>query len=172
MREIEERRRRQAPGPISSRAGSPKPLRRRPARRRGQAPAAPARAPSARRPSGHQEAPARAPGPAVRGKKPSWTRRSTPPRPHPAADGDVSFLGLAERLAQADPRDEPALQSRQARWEEHGFSEGDLGARHLAHGEIVVPVARMDAVNVNTVWTWNAIGKRKGAWALDRDARP
>jgi hypothetical protein len=25
---------------------------------------------------------------------------------------------------------------------------------------------RMDAVNGSTLWTWNAIGKRKGAWAL------
>jgi hypothetical protein len=28
----------------------------------------------------------------------------------------------------------------------------------------------MAALNENTVWTWNAIGKRKGAWALDDDA--
>ena len=28
----------------------------------------------------------------------------------------------------------------------------------------------MAALNPNTVWTWNAIGKRKGAWALDKDA--
>ena len=28
----------------------------------------------------------------------------------------------------------------------------------------------MAALNDNTVWTWNAIGKRKGAWALDKDA--
>jgi hypothetical protein len=28
----------------------------------------------------------------------------------------------------------------------------------------------MDALNPHTVWTWNAIGKRKGAWALDKDA--
>jgi hypothetical protein len=28
----------------------------------------------------------------------------------------------------------------------------------------------MAALNENTVWTWNAIGKRKGAWALDADA--
>jgi anaerobic selenocysteine-containing dehydrogenase len=30
--------------------------------------------------------------------------------------------------------------------------------------------ARTAAVNAKTMWTWNAIGKRKGAWALDRDA--
>jgi hypothetical protein len=28
----------------------------------------------------------------------------------------------------------------------------------------------MAALNENTVWTWNAIGKRKGAWALDEKA--
>jgi hypothetical protein len=28
----------------------------------------------------------------------------------------------------------------------------------------------MDAQNGDTVWTWNAIGKRRGAWALDKDA--
>jgi hypothetical protein len=27
----------------------------------------------------------------------------------------------------------------------------------------------MEAVNGSTIWTWNAIGKRKGAWALDAD---
>jgi sulfite dehydrogenase (quinone) subunit SoeA len=33
-----------------------------------------------------------------------------------------------------------------------------------------VPVALMEALNPHTVWTWNAIGKRKGAWALAEDA--
>jgi sulfite dehydrogenase (quinone) subunit SoeA len=28
----------------------------------------------------------------------------------------------------------------------------------------------MEALNPHTVWTWNAIGKRKGAWALAEDA--
>jgi len=28
----------------------------------------------------------------------------------------------------------------------------------------------MDGVNPDTVWTWNAIGKRKGAWNLDPKA--
>ena len=28
----------------------------------------------------------------------------------------------------------------------------------------------MDGVHPQTVWTWNAIGKRAGAWALDADA--
>jgi len=55
-------------------------------------------------------------------------------------------------------------------WEENGFTEGDWAKVTSPHGEIVVPIAHMAALNENTVWTWNAIGKRKGAWALDGDA--
>ena len=28
----------------------------------------------------------------------------------------------------------------------------------------------MEGVHADTAWTWNAIGKRAGAWALDNDA--
>ena len=28
----------------------------------------------------------------------------------------------------------------------------------------------MDGVNPDTVWTWNAIGKRSGTWGLSADA--
>jgi anaerobic selenocysteine-containing dehydrogenase len=38
------------------------------------------------------------------------------------------------------------------------------------NGGITVPVAHMAALNENTVWTWNAIGKRKAAWALAEGA--
>lgn len=55
-------------------------------------------------------------------------------------------------------------------WREHGFKEGDYARLTSASGEIVAPVAHMAALNDQTVWTWNAIGKRKGAWALDEDA--
>ncbi|MEL6210207.1 MAG: molybdopterin oxidoreductase family protein, partial [Pseudomonadota bacterium] len=55
-------------------------------------------------------------------------------------------------------------------WEEHGFEEGDWAQVTSPHGQITVPVARMAALNGKTVWTWNAIGKRKGAWALDDGA--
>jgi len=54
--------------------------------------------------------------------------------------------------------------------EQHGLSDGDWAKVTSAHGQITVPVAHMAALNENTVWTWNAIGKRKGAWALDKDA--
>jgi anaerobic selenocysteine-containing dehydrogenase len=55
-------------------------------------------------------------------------------------------------------------------WEKHGFAEGDWARVTSVHGEITVPVAHQAALNENTVWTWNAIGKRKGAWALSEDA--
>ena len=55
-------------------------------------------------------------------------------------------------------------------WQEHGFKEGDYARVHSPNGAITAPVAHMAALNENTVWTWNAIGKRKGAWALDEGA--
>jgi len=53
---------------------------------------------------------------------------------------------------------------------QHDLSDGDWARVSSPHGEITVPVMEMAALNENTVWTWNAIGKRKGAWALDKDA--
>ncbi|WP_171209057.1 MULTISPECIES: molybdopterin oxidoreductase family protein [unclassified Ruegeria] len=53
---------------------------------------------------------------------------------------------------------------------EHGLKDGDWAKVTSPHGEITVPVMEMAALNDNTVWTWNAIGKRKGAWALQEDA--
>ncbi|MEP5728897.1 MAG: molybdopterin oxidoreductase family protein [Sulfitobacter sp.] len=53
---------------------------------------------------------------------------------------------------------------------ENNLNDGDWARVSSPHGEITVPVMEMAALNENTVWTWNAIGKRKGAWALDKDA--
>ena len=55
-------------------------------------------------------------------------------------------------------------------FQQHGFSDGDWARVTSTHGEITVPVAHMAALNPHTVWTWNAIGKRKGTWALKHDA--
>ncbi|MFQ1701717.1 molybdopterin oxidoreductase family protein [Loktanella agnita] len=55
-------------------------------------------------------------------------------------------------------------------WAAHGFQDGDWARVSSAHGAITVPVAHQASLNEHTVWTWNAIGKRKGAWALDKDA--
>ena len=65
---------------------------------------------------------------------------------------------------------EPALRPRRRSGRRSGFEDGDWADVVSPHGRITVPVARMDAQNPHTVWTWNAIGKRPGAWALDPDA--
>jgi anaerobic selenocysteine-containing dehydrogenase len=52
----------------------------------------------------------------------------------------------------------------------HALQDGDWAEITSPHGAITVPVMEMAALNENTIWTWNAIGKRKGAWALDKDA--
>jgi anaerobic selenocysteine-containing dehydrogenase len=38
------------------------------------------------------------------------------------------------------------------------------------NGQIKAQIRTMTGCNRDTVWTWNAIGKRKGAWNLDADA--
>lgn len=54
--------------------------------------------------------------------------------------------------------------------DEVGLKDGDWAVVSSHHGSIKVPIKRMDAVNEKTIWTWNAIGKRKGAWELEEDA--
>jgi anaerobic selenocysteine-containing dehydrogenase len=53
---------------------------------------------------------------------------------------------------------------------QHNLTDGDWAKVSSVHGSITVPVAHMAALNENTVWTWNAIGKRKGAWALGEES--
>ncbi|MBC6440089.1 MAG: molybdopterin oxidoreductase family protein [Rhodospirillales bacterium] len=54
--------------------------------------------------------------------------------------------------------------------EREGLSDGEWAEVESRHGKIKARVAIADGVNQNTVWTWNAIGKRSGAWGLARDA--
>ena len=53
---------------------------------------------------------------------------------------------------------------------DYNLKTGDWVKLSSTHNSITVPVAEMASLNENTVWTWNAIGKRKGAWALDSNA--
>ncbi len=53
--------------------------------------------------------------------------------------------------------------------DELGVEDGDWVAVESRNGEVRAQVRRMAAVNERTVWTWNAIGKRRGAWNLDPD---
>ena len=51
-----------------------------------------------------------------------------------------------------------------------GVDDGDWVVVESRNGEVRARVKRMGAVNERTVWTWNAIGKRRGAWNLAADA--
>lgn len=53
---------------------------------------------------------------------------------------------------------------------EHGLEDEDWVWVTSHHGKVKAPVKVMAGVNKHTVWTWNAIGKRKGTWGLDDDA--
>ena len=52
------------------------------------------------------------------------------------------------------------------RAQELGISDGDWVTVSSPHGRITVRARPMEGVNRDTVWTWNAIGKRAGAWNL------
>ncbi|MBI2978834.1 MAG: molybdopterin oxidoreductase family protein [Rhodospirillales bacterium] len=51
-----------------------------------------------------------------------------------------------------------------------GIADGDWVWVTSHHGRIKVQVGLMAGVNPDTVWTWNAVGKRAGAWNLDANA--
>ena len=51
-----------------------------------------------------------------------------------------------------------------------GLQDGDWAWVESHKGRIKVQVQLMQGVEPNTVWTWNAIGKRAGAWNLDENA--
>lgn len=51
-----------------------------------------------------------------------------------------------------------------------GIADEDWVVVESRNGALTCQARLMDGVNPNTVWTWNAIGKRSGAWALDREA--
>jgi anaerobic selenocysteine-containing dehydrogenase len=50
------------------------------------------------------------------------------------------------------------------------ISDGDWVTVTSHHGKIKAQAKLMDGVNPETVWTWNAIGKRSGAWNLEAGA--
>ena len=52
----------------------------------------------------------------------------------------------------------------------YGLSDEDWITVTSHHGTITVQAKFAANVQPDTVWTWNAIGKRKGAWRLGKDA--
>ncbi len=51
-----------------------------------------------------------------------------------------------------------------------GLEQDDWVWVESRNGRVKGQLALMDGVNVDTVWTWNAIGKRSGAWNLAPDS--
>ncbi len=54
--------------------------------------------------------------------------------------------------------------------EREGIADDDWVWIESRIGRVKAQVRLMDGVNNDTVWTWNAIGKRSGAWGLKPDA--
>jgi anaerobic selenocysteine-containing dehydrogenase len=52
----------------------------------------------------------------------------------------------------------------------YGIADDDWVTVQSHHGTITVQARFAANTQPDTVWTWNAIGKRKGAWRLARDA--
>ncbi len=52
----------------------------------------------------------------------------------------------------------------------HGFEDGDWIWVESMHGKVRCMCRFSEAVEPGTVWTWNAIGKSRGAWRLDPNA--
>jgi anaerobic selenocysteine-containing dehydrogenase len=53
---------------------------------------------------------------------------------------------------------------------ELGLVDEDWAFVESHHGKIKAQIRTMTGCEKNTVWTWNAIGKRRGAWNLDKNA--
>ncbi len=51
-----------------------------------------------------------------------------------------------------------------------GLADDDWAWVESPHGKVKGQVRLVDGVNAQTVWTWNAIGKRRGAWMLGENA--
>jgi anaerobic selenocysteine-containing dehydrogenase len=54
--------------------------------------------------------------------------------------------------------------------DEQGLENDDWVWITSRHNRVKAQIRRMEGVNSRTVWTWNAIGKRAGAWNLAADA--
>jgi len=54
--------------------------------------------------------------------------------------------------------------------EKHGFADGDWIYVESMHGKVRCLARFSEALEPGTIWTWNAVGKAKGAWNLSDDA--
>jgi anaerobic selenocysteine-containing dehydrogenase len=54
-------------------------------------------------------------------------------------------------------------------WRKYNFREGDWAKITSETSSITVPVTLMKGQNEDTIWTWNAVGKRSGTWGLEQN---
>jgi anaerobic selenocysteine-containing dehydrogenase len=54
-------------------------------------------------------------------------------------------------------------------WKKYNFREGDWAKITSETSSITVPVTLMKGQNEDTIWTWNAVGKRSGTWGLEQN---
>ena len=78
--------------------------------------------------------------------------------------------GSHERLAAPDPQRATGSTCTGRARERLGLEDDDWVWVDQPHGRIKAQVQLMEGVNPRHVWTWNAIGKRAGAWDLAPDA--
>ena len=78
-------------------------------------------------------------------------------------------MGIAERVAQ-EITAENRLYIHRDRARVLGITDDDWVWVASAIGRVKCQVKLMEGVNPDTVWTWNALGKRAGAWGLTPDA--
>ena len=74
------------------------------------------------------------------------------------------------QLERGHQLDRHGIASMRGRAERLGLQDDDWVWVTSRHGRIKAQVCLMDGVNPDTCWTWNAIGKRAGAWHLTPDA--
>ena len=92
-------------------------------------------------------------------------------RHHAAADARCITPGARRTpgCARSTAQNRLYMQPRRARRRSASPTATGSGSR-AASAASRAQVQLMDGVNADTVWTWNAIGKRAGAWALAPDA--
>ena len=90
-------------------------------------------------------------------------------RPDPTADGDVPVVGSQNAwLRQIHGWNR--LYMNRAAAARQGLADGDWVWIESHNGRVKAQIGLMEGCNADTVWTWNAIGKRRGAWNLADDA--
>ena len=91
-------------------------------------------------------------------------------RDHPAANGDVPFSWGSQNAWLRQIHGANRLFVNRATAAAHGLEDDDWAWIESPNARVKGQIKCMEGCNPNTVWTWNAIGKRRGAWNLDDDA--